>query len=167
GDGDCGTTLAGAASALLRQLGQEGQEGGGLALHCPAAAVQQVARCVRSAVGGSSGALYDILLTGAARRLKAGPLYDTTPQDWADALSAGLAAVQKYGRADRGCRTMLDALLPARDALVASLQAGADAATAAAAAAAAAEAGAAATRGMAAAAGRSSYVPAAVLSEVE
>ncbi len=30
----------------------------------------QVARCVRSAVGGSSGALYDILITAAGRRLK-------------------------------------------------------------------------------------------------
>ncbi|PNH12074.1 Bifunctional ATP-dependent dihydroxyacetone kinase/FAD-AMP lyase (cyclizing) [Tetrabaena socialis] len=97
---------------------------------------------------------------------QAAPVYETSPKDWADALAAGLAAVQKYGRADLGCRTMLDALLPARDALVASLAEGADACTAAAAAASAAEAGAAATLGMAATAGRASYVPAEVLRSV-
>ncbi|EFJ46445.1 hypothetical protein VOLCADRAFT_62675 [Volvox carteri f. nagariensis] len=173
GDGDCGTTVAAAAAALLRELPEGGGEGG-IAAYAPA-----VAKCVRNAVGGSSGALYDILLTAAARHLKVGvcvrayvcmcsssPMYDVSPKDWLGALSAGLAAVQKYGRADVGCRTMLDALLPARDALATSLESGADAAAAAAAAASAAAAGAEATRGMAATAGRASYVPAEVLAEV-
>ncbi|GIL91803.1 hypothetical protein Vretimale_7317 [Volvox reticuliferus] len=161
GDGDCGSTVASAASAIVRHL-----DAGEMALYAPATVALQLARCVRNAVGGSSGALYDILLTAAARQLKAGPTYDVSPKDWTEAFSAGLAAVQKYGCADIGCRTMLDALLPARDALIASLETGGDAAAAAAAAADAAEAGADATRGMSATAGRSSYVPAEVLAEV-
>ena len=44
---------------------------------------------------------------------------------WASALSDGLAAVSKYGNATRGSRTMLDALLPALDALDGAAQDGA------------------------------------------
>ncbi|KAG2493199.1 hypothetical protein HYH03_008619 [Edaphochlamys debaryana] len=159
GDGDCGSTLGGGAAAVLSALGA-----GGVATWAPAAAMQQVAACVRSAVGGSSGVLYDILITAAARQLKSdADVYGASLREWTDALSAGLAAVQKYGRADRGCRTMLDALLPARDALLAAVEEGKSAAEAAEAAAAAAEAGADSTRWMAATAGRASYVPAEVL----
>ncbi|KAG2427354.1 hypothetical protein HXX76_012548 [Chlamydomonas incerta] len=161
GDGDCGATLAGGGRAVLAAL-----DAGAVPLHCAPAAAAAVAAAVRGCVGGSSGALYDILLTAAARQLKASTQLDASPRDWAEALSAGLAAVQKYGRADTGCRTMLDALLPARDAALAAAERGEGGAAAAEAAAAAAEAGAESTRGMAAAAGRASYVPAEVLATV-
>ncbi|KAG2424502.1 hypothetical protein HYH02_015172 [Chlamydomonas schloesseri] len=165
GDGDCGATLAGGGRAVLAAL-----DGGAVPLHSAPAAAAAVAAAVRGAVGGSSGALYDILLTAAARQLKSSTQpqqqLDASPRDWAEALSAGLAAVQKYGRADVGCRTMLDALLPARDAALAAVERGESGVAAAEAAAAAAEAGAESTRGMAAAAGRASYVPAEVLASV-
>lgn len=43
---------------------------------------------------------------------------------WAAAFAAGVAAVQKYGGAGPGYRTMLDALLPAQHALQDALQQG-------------------------------------------
>ncbi len=63
---------------------------------------------------------YLVHIVSALPSPQAGPGDGSRPttSDWAEALAAGLAAVQKYGRADRGCRTMLDALLPARDALL-------------------------------------------------
>ena len=44
--------------------------------------------------------------------------------DWALALAAGAEAVQKYGGAAPGCRTMLDALLPAADACLQAAEQG-------------------------------------------
>ena len=44
--------------------------------------------------------------------------------DWALALAAGAEAVQKYGGAAPGCRTMLDALLPAAAACLLAAEQG-------------------------------------------
>lgn len=49
---------------------------------------------------------------------------DDSPEALALAAEAGLAAIQQYGGAKRGDRTMLDALAPATDALKTSLQQG-------------------------------------------
>jgi dihydroxyacetone kinase len=85
-------------------------------------------------MGGTSGILLAIFTAAAARGLR-----------------AGLDAVQRYGGAARGDRTMLDAFIPALDALEAGKSMRE--------AAAAARAGADATKEMTAArAGRSSYV---------
>ena len=57
-----------------------------------------------------TGALYSILFTAAAA---------CPPEaSVAEALAAGAAAIQKYGGASRGNRTMLDSLLPAIDVLL-------------------------------------------------
>eukprot|EP00195_Chlamydomonas_chlamydogama_P006031 CAMPEP_0202906546 /NCGR_PEP_ID=MMETSP1392-20130828/39357_1 /ASSEMBLY_ACC=CAM_ASM_000868 /TAXON_ID=225041 /ORGANISM="Chlamydomonas chlamydogama, Strain SAG 11-48b" /LENGTH=587 /DNA_ID=CAMNT_0049595115 /DNA_START=17 /DNA_END=1780 /DNA_ORIENTATION=+ len=158
GDGDCGSTLAHGARAILSDLDTK------YPLNDAAATVWQLAKSVRHAIGGSSGALYDVFATAAARSLKEAGAVEATPQAWALALRAGTEAVMKYGGAWRGCRTMLDALLPAADAAVASaVERGEGAAAVAAAAAAAAQAGAEETKSMAAAAGRASYVPEEVL----
>ncbi|KAI8465485.1 MAG: dihydroxyacetone kinase family protein [Monoraphidium minutum] len=126
-----------------------------------AAAALAVAAVVRGAVGGSAGGLYNLGLTAAAGALpRHGPV---GPQQWAGAMAAGLAAVGRYGNAAAGSRTMLDALLPAADALAAAAAAGKAGPEAAAAAAAAAAAGAEATKGMAAAVGRASYTRGAAL----
>ena len=47
-----------------------------------------------------------------------------SPEAVAPAAEAGLAAIQQYGGAKPGDRTMLDALAPATDALKRSLQRG-------------------------------------------
>ncbi|KAF5834078.1 hypothetical protein DUNSADRAFT_9392 [Dunaliella salina] len=89
------------------------------------------------------------------------------PKEFAPALRAAVEAMQKYGGARAGSRTMLDAWLPACEALEEVVAKGeTNGAAAADAAAAAAEKGAEATKGMKAAAGRSSYVPAEVLASV-
>ena len=82
-----------------------------------------------------------------------------TPADWANSLRAAGIAVAELGGAQPGDRTMLDALLPAADALR-DQRWGAARALAAAlrAAAAAAEAGAAATAAMRPRLGRASYL---------
>ena len=48
-----------------------------------------------------------------------------SPAMWAAAFHSGVEAMQRYGGAQRGDRTMLDALIPASDALQNGLQSGA------------------------------------------
>ena len=79
--------------------------------------IKLVSESIRYSMGGSSGALYDVLFTAAARRLKESP--SVTLLDAAQAFKEGVEATSKYGGASIGCRTMLDALFPAAEAAVA------------------------------------------------
>jgi phosphoenolpyruvate---glycerone phosphotransferase subunit DhaL len=47
------------------------------------------------------------------------------PDDWAAALDAAIAGVQARGKAEPGDKTMIDALVPGREALKAALAEGA------------------------------------------
>lgn len=80
---------------------------------------------VGRAMGGTSGAIYKIFLLAAAASLQRAPPGPLTLASVAAAMAEGAAAVSKHGGAVRGSRTMLDALLPAADALQAAVQAGA------------------------------------------
>jgi dihydroxyacetone kinase len=94
-------------------------------------------------MGGSSGVLLSIFFTAAGTEMK-------RTSSLRGAFKKGVAAVQDYGGARLGDRTMLDALVPAIDALEAGSLEGA---------AAAAQGGAEATASMThARAGRSSYL---------
>jgi dihydroxyacetone kinase-like protein len=73
-------------------------------------------------------------------------------------VDAGVEGVVFRGRAEAGDKTMVDALLPARDALQAAALSGAELGAALAAAAAAAEEGMRATTPMVAKKGRASYL---------
>ncbi|MBL9075393.1 dihydroxyacetone kinase subunit DhaK [Tabrizicola sp.] len=137
GDGDTGTTLATAARALLRDLDR-------LPLGDGAALCAAIADRLSTVMGGSSGILLSIFV--AAMGARAGE-----PPQWPAALRAGAVAMQRYGGAQEGDRTLLDALLPA----IQALEAGQDLA----ASAHAAREGAARTAAMTKAhAGRASYV---------
>jgi len=137
GDGDTGSTFAGAARAVLETL-----ETRGLPLASPPALMLAVGQILGGSMGGSSGVLMSIFFTTAGNAASAGAPLPA-------ALEAGADAIRHYGGAGPGDRTLLDALLPALEAL----QAGADAA------AAAAEAGAEQTRHLTTAgAGRSAYL---------
>jgi ATP-dependent dihydroxyacetone kinase len=105
GDGDAGSTFAAGASALQQALDEDT-----LATGQAAALAHGLAATIERSMGGSSGVLLSILFTTAATELEAG-------HGWVPALHAGLARMQHYGGAQRGDRTMLDALLPALDAL--------------------------------------------------
>lgn len=145
GDGDAGTTFAGAARAVLADLDRLPQAD-------PAALCRALAERIGRAVGGSSGVLGSIFFAAAAAALADGAA-------WPAALGQGVARIQGYGGAKPGDRTLLDALVPAVEALKTD---GLDAA------AAAARVGAEATATMdRAAAGRSSYLAAGDLAGVQ
>lgn len=135
GDGDTGSTLAGAARALLAAMDR-----------LPLADHTQLYRAIglelSQTMGGSSGVLLAIFFAAAGDAASSG-------LSMREALKAGLARMQQIGGAEIGDRTMVDALQPALENLDRGL----------AAAARAARAGADGTSQMAQArAGRSSYL---------
>ncbi|MET7637957.1 dihydroxyacetone kinase subunit DhaL [Streptomyces sp. NPDC005438] len=64
-------------------------------------------------VGGTSGPLLGLIFQELGRALAE----DSGPGAWARGVREGLAAVQRVGEAEVGDRTLVDALVPARDAL--------------------------------------------------
>jgi ATP-dependent dihydroxyacetone kinase len=137
GDGDTGSTLAGAARALQAALDR-------LPLADPTQLYRAIGLELAQTMGGSSGVLLAIFFAAAGDASASG-------RDWIGALSAGLDRVMQVGGAQPGHRTMIDALAPALAALPQGLPA----------AAAAARQGADATARMTRAkAGRASYLSA-------
>jgi phosphoenolpyruvate---glycerone phosphotransferase subunit DhaL len=86
------------------------------------AMLKTVGMTLVSTVGGASGPLYGTLFlqmgTSAAGKT------ELSGQDWADALAAGVAGVQRRGKAELGDKTMLDALIPAVETLRSTLAGG-------------------------------------------
>ncbi|MDX3077122.1 dihydroxyacetone kinase subunit DhaL [Streptomyces sp. NPDC088354] len=115
-----------------------------------------VGRQLISTVGGASGPLYGTLLRKAGKAL--GDAERVTPEQFAQALGAGVDAVATLGGAAPGDKTMVDALAPAVEALSFALDKGAGLAEALSAAAIAAEEGAIATTPLVAHKGRASYL---------
>ncbi|XP_033839423.1 triokinase/FMN cyclase [Periophthalmus magnuspinnatus] len=109
GDGDCGNTHAQAARAI-----QEWRCGH-VTPGCPGRLLQIIASLLQEKMGGSSGAMYSLFLTAAAGHVTQ---EKSQPGDWARAVHAGTQAMRRYGGADPGDRTMLDALCPAADELM-------------------------------------------------
>lgn len=137
GDGDTGSTLAGAARAIVADLER-------LPLADTASLLRDLSSTLSRVMGGSSGVLLAIFLAAAADAAAQGVGLQ-------QALLAGLARMQQIGGAKLGDRTMVDALAPA----LAVLDAGCSAA------AAEARRGATATASMTRArSGRASYVSA-------
>ncbi|MDR7345019.1 dihydroxyacetone kinase [Pantoea alhagi] len=139
GDGDTGSTFAAGARKILQASQQQA-----LPFNEPARLLTLVGEQLAVVMGGSSGVLMSIMFTAAGQQLDAGkPL----PQ----ALMAGLDRMKHYGGARIGDRTLIDALEPALQALIAGKGLSE--------AAAAARQGAESTASMGAAkAGRSSYL---------
>ena len=109
-----------------------------------------------STVGGAAGPLYGTLFLemgkAAAERMT------LTATEWAGVVSAGVAGVQMRGKAETGDKTMVDALLPAAEALRAAAGSGASLTAASRAAADATAAGMRATTPLVARKGRASYL---------
>ncbi|XP_043225064.1 triokinase/FMN cyclase-like [Amphibalanus amphitrite] len=145
GDGDCGSTLASLGRLLLERLPT-------LAAGRPRRLLTQLADSCET-IGGTSGVLYALAMAAAAAGWSS-----EEQQPWLAALGRGLDAVRRYGGAQLGDRTLLDAAEPALRAAEEAAAAGQPPAVVAAALAAAAEQGALRTAGMAARAGRASYV---------
>jgi ATP-dependent dihydroxyacetone kinase len=103
GDGDTGSTIAGAARNLLANLNM-------LPLASNDKFFTAVSGTLSTTMGGSSGVLLAILFAAAGTASTKG-----TP--WAHALQTGLTRMMEYGGAKAGDRTMIDALEPALAAL--------------------------------------------------
>ncbi|MGV9851165.1 dihydroxyacetone kinase subunit DhaL [Streptomyces endocoffeicus] len=108
GDADHGTNMQRGFAAVAEALEKEPPGS-------PGATLILAGRQLISKVGGASGPLYGTLLRRAGKAL--GDAEQITPQQLADALRAGVDAVAQLGGAAPGDKTMLDALLPAVEAL--------------------------------------------------
>jgi dihydroxyacetone kinase-like protein len=149
GDGDHGTNMDRGMRKVLEKL--DGADGGDIG-----ATLKLVGMTLVSSVGGAAGPLYGTLFlqmgTAAAGR------DELDLAGWTGALEAAVKGVQARGKAEPGDKTMIDALLPAVDALRSAAGDGADTATALQRSAAAAEEGMKATTPMEARKGRASYL---------
>ncbi len=109
-----------------------------------------------STVGGAAGPLYGTLFLEMGK--SAGDRTELTTAEWAEVVAAGVAGVQLRGKAEAGDKTMVDALLPAVEALRAAAGDGAELSAAARSAADAAAKGMHATVPLVARKGRASYL---------
>jgi dihydroxyacetone kinase-like protein len=117
GDGDHGTNMDRGMRKVLEKLdGLEGEDIG--------AALKAVGMALVSSVGGAAGPLYGTLFLQMGQAAAGRGALDL--EGWTAALEAGVGGVQKRGKAEAGDKTMLDALLPAVDALKAAAADGAD-----------------------------------------
>jgi len=150
GDADHGINMNRGMTAVMAKL-----DGGGSAADV-GALLKTVGMTLVSSVGGAGGPLYGTLFLrlGAAADGKD----ELTDQDWVSMVAAGVEGVQSRGKAEPNDKTMVDALIPARDALAAAVAAGEPFADALRAAAAAAEEGMKATIPLVARKGRASYL---------
>ncbi|MCX5158229.1 dihydroxyacetone kinase subunit DhaL [Streptomyces sp. NBC_00264] len=139
GDADHGSNMRRGFAAVTSVLDNEVPQ-------TPGAVLILAGRQLISTVGGASGPLYGTLLRRTGKALGDAPA--VTPEQLAQALGVGVAAVAQLGGAQAGDKTMLDALLPAAEALGTSFAAAREAA----------EAGALATVPMQARKGRASYL---------
>ncbi|MER6101532.1 dihydroxyacetone kinase subunit DhaL [Streptomyces sp. NPDC001832] len=139
GDADHGSNLQRGFTAVRAALEKEPPQ-------TPGAVLMLAGRQLIATVGGASGPLYGTLLRRTGKALGEAPR--VARQQLAEALGVGVAAVAQMGGAQAGDKTMLDALLPASEALGMSFVAAREAA----------EAGALATVPMLARKGRASYL---------
>jgi dihydroxyacetone kinase len=103
GDGDTGSTFASAARRIAAELDA-------LPLAVPADLCARLSQLISTSMGGSSGVLLSIAFASLSADLALG-----SPPG--PALSRAIQAIQQYGGASLGDRTMLDALIPATRAL--------------------------------------------------
>ena len=103
GDGDTGSTLAGAARALIANMDS-------LPLADHTQLYRAIGQELSQTMGGSSGVLLAIFFAAAGDAASSG-------LSMTESLKAGLSRLQEIGGAKLGDRTMVDALFPALDKL--------------------------------------------------
>jgi phosphoenolpyruvate---glycerone phosphotransferase subunit DhaL len=139
GDADHGSNLQRGFKAVVATLEKDAPD-------TPGAVLTLAGSRLISTVGGASGPLYGTLLRSTGKAL--GDAAEVSEAEFAQALRAGVDKVMALGGAAPGDKTMIDALVPAVDALGDGF----------AAARAAAEEGALATTPLQARKGRASYL---------
>jgi dihydroxyacetone kinase-like protein len=149
GDGDHGTNMdRGMRKAVEKLDTLEGQDIG--------AALKAVGMALVSSVGGAAGPLYGTLFLQMGQASAGREALDLA--GWTAALEAGVQGVQSRGKAEPGDKTMVDALLPALEALRIAAAEGTDLPAALQRSADAAEEGMKATIPLEARKGRASYL---------
>lgn len=149
GDGDFGISLERGFTAVKTER----------STHPPAdlrGVFQQTATVLIKSMGGSSGPLLGTFFLRAGATC--GDKAELAPADVVALFQAGVDGMQQRGKAALGDKTMMDAWLPAVDAMRMALEGGGDLRAILDQGVAAAEAGAEATKSMAARKGRASYI---------
>jgi dihydroxyacetone kinase-like protein len=149
GDGDFGISLERGFTAVHTELTAKP----------PAdlkATFQNTASVLIKSMGGSSGPLLGTLFLRAGATV--GDKSELGPADVVALFQAGVEGMQQRGKAALGDKTMMDAWLPAVDAMKGALDAGSGLSEILDRGTAAAEAGAEATKSMSARKGRASYI---------
>jgi len=115
GDGDFGISLASGFNKLV-------DEWNTIDRTCPGSVLKGVAMVIASKVGGVSGALWGtgFLRAGAV----AGTKQELTRDDVMAMLASAVEGMKKRGQSDLGDKTLLDALVPAKDALASVFSSG-------------------------------------------
>lgn len=148
GDADHGVNMARGFHAVAEKVPQDNEDIG--------AVLKKTGMTLLSTVGGASGPLYGTAYMEAGK-VAAGKT-EITAEDFGAMLSAAIAGIEKRGKAVRGEKTMLDALIPAYEAYTEKIGAGEDIVSALTAACAAAEEGIEYTKTIRATKGRASYL---------
>jgi dihydroxyacetone kinase-like protein len=108
GDGDHGTNMDRGMRAALAKLDATEAEN-------PGAVLKTAAMVLVSKVGGAAGPLYGTLFLQLGTAM--GDRSEIDSAGWAQAWRRGLEGVQARGKAEPGDKTMVDALMPAVEAL--------------------------------------------------
>jgi len=108
GDGDHGTNMDRGMRKAMEKLDAAEQPD-------PGAVLKTVAMALVSSVGGAAGPLYGTLFLQMGTALSGQEEVDLA--GWAAAWRKGLEGVQARGKAEPGDKTMIDALIPAIEAL--------------------------------------------------
>ena len=149
GDGDHGINMARGFAEVEKKLDA-------LADKEPAEIFKTVGMTLVSTVGGASGPLYGtgFMKLGAVLKGKE----DVTVPDFLEAFAAAIDGIKARGRSEKGEKTMLDSMIPAKEAMEAAWNENNDAKAAFEAGIAAAKEGIEFTKTIAATKGRASYL---------
>jgi phosphoenolpyruvate---glycerone phosphotransferase subunit DhaL len=116
GDGDHGINMDRGMQAVIPKLDD-------LTAPDVGALFKTIGMTLVSTVGGASGPLYGTLFLRLGRPLAGKG--ELAPEDWLAALTDAVDGVQARGKAEPGDKTMIDTLVPARDAFEEALGSGA------------------------------------------
>ncbi|MBQ9903983.1 MAG: dihydroxyacetone kinase subunit L [Synergistaceae bacterium] len=148
GDSDHGINMARGFSAVMEKLSPDDSDIG--------AVLKKAGMTLLSKVGGASGPLYGTAYMEAGK-LTAGKT-ELSADDMKAVFEAAIAGIQKRGKAVKGEKTMLDALIPASESYSSKIAEGSDIVTALDAACQSAKEGVEYTKTIIATKGRASYL---------
>ena len=120
GDADHGINMTRGFHAVVEKVPADTEDIG--------AALKKTGMTLLSTVGGASGPLYGTAYMEAGKVMNGKTAM--TAEDFKACLEAAIAGIQKRGKAVKGEKTMLDALMPALESFTAAIEGGADMAAA-------------------------------------